>query len=383
MCLKFHLMVGFAMLAVANPLIAETVRWDVEARFGMNASGLQQAIDAAKRHFAQSPDDTVILELSEGNFWLERKQPGKGTLDLSGVKPGANGRLVFQGKGIDKTVLTFADDKHALFGRNVFRVTFTQMHMTRKKYTVSQGKVVKVQPGKVVLDIQNGFPTPDAIYNSLSKQGRFMRKYTNSRTDPHLVEKNNEQIPWKVAKHVGGQRWRLELKNKNLVANYRAGDLIGIKSKHSQGDEEWDGQTYWLYSGADVRFEKVKWTHKSRGVFRGGFQKVQFVDCLFDRAPPINGQTPCLAAPGGGPQIGQPNDPPTNGHLIRNCRFIALGDDAIAFFNATGEITDCYIRDSFVRGILVANGPNTVLERNQLIRCPVQVSKDWKFQYGE
>jgi hypothetical protein len=100
---------------------------------------------------------------------------------------------------------------------------------------------------------------------------------------------------------------------------------------------------------------------------------------VIDRAAAINGQTPCLATPGGGPQIGQPNDPATSGHLVKNCRFIALGDDAVAFFNATGKISGCYIRDSFVRGILVANAPRTVLENNTVIRCPVQKSKNWRF----
>jgi len=85
-----------------------------------------------------------------------------------------------------------------------------------------------------------------------------------------------------------------------------------------------------------------------------------------------------LAAPGGGPQIGQPNDPPTTGNLVKNCRFIASGDDAVAFFNASGEISGCFIRDAFARGILAANSPNAILTSNTVIRCPVQQSKDYQ-----
>jgi hypothetical protein len=251
--------------------------------------------------------------------------------------------------------------------------------MTRKDYTVSQGLVVETAPGKVVLEIQEGFPTPAMIFNPLSDQGRFLRRYTNSRTDPHVVQEDNEQIPWTRARHLDGRRWEIELKRKEQLATYAEGGLIGIKSKHSKGNTEFGGQTYWFYAGADFLFHSVKWTHKSRGVFRGGFEKVQLVDCVIDRAPAINGQTPCLATPGGGPQIGQPNDPATSGHVVKNCRFIALGDDAVAFFNATGMISGCYIRDSFVRGILVANAPETVLQKNTVIRCPVQKSKDWRF----
>jgi hypothetical protein len=367
------------MSALCLTAKSETLRWNVRDRFGVSAKGIQKAVSAAKIHFDNAANDVVILEFEKGSFWLEDNGPSKGIIDLSVIKPGPNGRLIFQGKGMDRTTLVFADNKHALYGRDVHRVTFADMHMTRKDYTVSQGLVVEVAPGRVVLDIHLGFPTPDMIFNPLSKQGRFLRRYTNSTTDPEVIEENNEQIPWTRSRHIDGRRWQLDLKQKNKVANYSKGNLIGIKSKHNKGDTEFGGQTYWFYSGSDFVFQSVKWTHKSRGVFRGGFENVQFVDCVIDRAPAINGQTPCLATPGGGPQTGQPNDPATSGHLVKNCRFIALGDDAVALFNATGKISGCYIRDSFVRGILVANAPRTVLENNTVIRCPVQKSKDWRF----
>ena len=155
---------------------AETLRWDVRAKYGVSAKGIQKAVNAAKVHFDKAPNDVVILEFEQGSFWLEDRGPGKGTIDLSGIKPRAKGRLVFQGKGMDRTTLVFADNKHALYGRDVHRVTFADMHMTRKDYTVSQGLVVEIAPGRVILDIHPGFPTPDMIFNPLSKQGRFLRR---------------------------------------------------------------------------------------------------------------------------------------------------------------------------------------------------------------
>lgn len=368
---------SFMTGTLAADATAETLKWNVRSKFGMSAQGIRQAILEAKTHFSNTPNDVVILELDEGWFYLEDKTAGKGTIDLSGVKPGPKGRLVFAGQGIDKTILAFSDNKHAIVGRDVYRVSMTHMHMTRKDYTVSQGLVVDKAPGKVVLEIQEGFPTPEMIFNPLSNQGRFLRRYTNSRSDPQLVQEDNEQIPWTRARHREGRQWEIELKKKNLLANYANGDLIGIKSKHG-GQTEFGGQTYWFMGGADFVFDSVKWTQKTRGVFRGGFQKVQLLNCVTDRSPPINGQVPCLAAPGGGPQIGQPNDPPTAGNVVKNCRFTASGDDAVAFFNASGEISDCRIRDAFCRGILVANSPNTVLTNNTVIRCPVQKSRDYR-----
>ena len=358
---------------------AETLQWNIQSKFGITAEGIKQAISAAKDHFATAPNDTLVFELPKGSFWLEDSGPNKGTIDLSGIKQGPEGRLVFQGKGIHETVLVFSDNKHALFGRDVYRVTFENMHMTRRNYTVSQGLVVRVEEDHVVLDIQPGFPTPDEIFNPLSNQDRYLRQYTNSKKNPKLIQENNEQVPWTHCEPIGGPRWKLYFRNHRVPINYTKGDLIGIKSKHSEGVTEFDGQAYWFYSGEDFLFKSIKWTHKSRGVFRGGFEKVQVVDCIVKRAAPIRGQDPCLATPGGGPQIGQPNDPKTSGHLVQNCRFVAPGDDAVAFFNATGTIRDCLIRDAFARGILVANAPKTSLINNTIIRCPTQFSKEWRF----
>lgn len=350
---------------------ATTVRWNVQNEYGMTADGIRQAIQAAKGHFRKTPDDTIILQLDAGTFNLGGKDSERGTIDLSGVKPGPEGRLVFQGAGMDKTVLVFSDNIHAIAGQNVFRVTMADMHMTRKNYTVSQGIVVEASKGKVVLDIQDGFPTPADIFDAASDQGRYLRRYTNSKTDPQLVVKNNSQFAWKAATPLEGRRWQLDLTKKSAVPNYSKGDLIGIKSKHG-------GQTYWLKGGSDFIFKSVKWTQKTRGVFRGGFDKIQILDCVTDRSAPIEGQTPCLASPGGGPQIGQPWDPPIAGNLVKNCRFVASGDDAVAFFHATGEISGCSIRDAFARGILLSNSPDVVTHDNTLVRCPIQRSKDHK-----
>jgi len=348
---------------------ADTLVWNVQKKYGITAEGVQQAVQAAKRHFRKTPNDQIVLEFDAGTFKLDGKDKSLGTIDLSGVKPGPQGRLVFKGAGIDKTTLVFSDNTHAISGRNVFRVTMSDMHMTRQNYTVSQGIVVGSSPGKVVLDIQAGFPTPMDIFNPQSDQGRYIRQYTNSKTDPQIVVENDIQLAWKTATHLGGQRWQLNLVKRRAVPVYAKGDLLGIKSKHG-------GQTYWFNKGSDFIFQSIKWTQKTRGVFRGAFDKIQILDCITDRSAPINGQTPCLVSPGGGTQIGQPWDPPTTGNIVRNCTFIASGDDAVAFFHGSGEISGCTIKDAFSRGILLANSPNTATKNNQLTRCPIQRSKD-------
>ena len=70
-------------------------------------------------------------------------------------------------------------------------------------------------------------------------------------------------------------------------------------------------------------------------------------------------------------QIGQPNDPPITGVIVRNHTSAGTGDDAVAFFNVVGgEVSGCHINDSFARGILLYKSTAT-LRDNVLVRDPV------------
>lgn len=357
----------FSLLATmtsATKASAATLVWQLGQKFAADQRGIALAIGSAKAHFVERPDDVVILRIPPGRFYLAAPPSGKGTIDLSGIQPGPQGRLVFQGAGKDRTTLVFNDNAHAILGKDVYRVSFIGMHMTRNTTYVTQGHVVDCPAGAVILEIQPGFPNPKEIFNRDSQQGRYLRAYTDSRTNPQLIEEDNRQVAWDSADYLGGTTWRINLRRRDLVAPYRKGELVAVKSKHG-------GQAYWFARGSDILFQDVKWTQESRGVFRNGFDKVHFVNCDIDRAPAIAGQTPCLSTPDGGPQIGQPGDPPTEGNVVEDCRFVATGDDSVAFFNGAGIIRNCHIQDSFGRGILLDNSPNVVLENNEVLRCPV------------
>ena len=362
LCVSFNLLYG--------PSFAATINWNLKTKYGsITQASIARAISDAKTYFVQHPDDTVVIEFDAGtNFLAAPTNRDKGILELSGVKPGPGGRLVFRGAGMDKTTLVFDPAVDQIYGRNVYRISFIGLHMTRKDYCVSQGHVVEVAPGRIDIEIQSGFPTPQDIYqdipNSKTEQGRWLRRYTDSLTDPQLIVDDNRQIAWKSASLVSSNRWRIYLVRSNEVANYKPGDLIGIKSKHG-------GQTYQLFGGSDFVFEDVKWTQVSRGVIRGGLNKIRITRCVIERAPAINGQTPCLSTPDGGPQIGQPDDPPTSDDLVEDCQITATGDDAVAFFHASGTIRNCRISDSFACGILLDNSPSTKLDNNTLTRCAV------------
>jgi len=359
-----HLSIMLAISWMAIPKVSATaVIWNLKSRFGdINQAAIVRAISEAKKYFAKHPSDTVVIEFDAGTYPLSAPTNGdKGIIELSGVKPGPAGRLVLRGAGMDKTTLVFDPAADQIYGKDVHQISFIGFHMTRKDYSVSQGHVMAVASGHIDLEIQSGFPTPQDIFNPDSGQGRYLRRYTDSRSDPQLILKDNDQIPWKTAQLIAGRRWRINLKQTTRLANYKPGDLVGIKSKHG-------GQTYWISGGSDFVFEEVKWTQESRGVFRGGFNKIRISRCVVERAPALEGQVPCLSTPGGGPQIGQPRDPPTAGNLVEDCSMTATGDDSIAFFNASGTIRNCHIADCFGRGILLYHSPVAHLENNTLIR---------------
>ena len=321
------------------------------------------AIGAAKADFAKRPDDVFVIRIPAGTFDLSSATSGNGAIDVSGIHPGDRGRLVIAGAGRDATTLVFDRGVNWIYGRQVFHVSFAAMRMASKQPTVSQGHVVSVAPGEVVMDLQAGFPTPKELFNEESGQGRFLRHYTDSRTDPQLVG-TETQYAWTAAAALGGARWRMTLTKKRETPPWKPGDLLAIKSKPT-------GNVYWLMGGSDVAFENVEWVGRSRGVFRGGLDRVHVADCLVQRGPAVDGQTPALSTPEGGPQIGQPDDPPTSGDVVERCTFVATGDDSIAFFNASGAARGNDIRDSFDRAILLYKSEGVTLSDDHVSRCPI------------
>lgn len=125
------------------------------------------------------------------------------------------------------------------------------------------GYVAEIGAGYVDLDIHDGFPTPGQLFSPSMTIGRFLRQFTDSKTDPHMVNLDNgahwpplinAQYPWLTTAAVPGhaRRWRMQLKDK-VRANYTLGVVLGVKSKTQ-------GQAYQLFGGNDVVFENVKWT---------------------------------------------------------------------------------------------------------------------------
>ncbi len=258
--LTFQILICFVL--TFNFSNANSIRWNVQERWDVNQNGIINAIIAAKDHFDSFSEDTIIVSFPAGTFDIGGNNSH--SIDVSNIKPGVAGRLIFEGAGKDKTTFIATDRKeHSIYGRNVYRITFKGIHFARDYNTVTQGTVVSVAPGEVILDLHKDFPTPDSLM-AIGRQnsaGCYLRKYTDDMDNPQIVEDNNKQQAWDTTGtyQINGRFWRIGLKNESAIAPYKQGDVIGVKLKHG-------GQTYWFSGGHDIAFEDCKWTQKTRGV---------------------------------------------------------------------------------------------------------------------
>jgi hypothetical protein len=353
-------------LLACLPARAATVEVDVAARYGgVSLGAIGRAISDARQRFSTGPDDTVILRLPAGEFALA-PEGETDSIDVSRIQPGPGGRLILQGAGSGKTTLVFNTHRDEIFGRNTNHVAFVGLHFTIGRMTVSQGLVEQASADSVVLRIDDGFPTPADLTSAALARGRYLRRCPGSGEAPHIDDAADDvQVPWLSAEPVAGTRWRLHIRPGRGRAPFRVGDRLAIKSKNDNGN------AYRFIGGSDVTFDDVAWTRVTRGVFRGGMSDVKILNSSILRDPPVHGRVPCLASAAGGPQIGQPRDAPTSGDIVRNFTAAGTGDDALAFFNASGSVSNVTIADSFARGILLYRSPGVTLSNVHVQQAPV------------
>eukprot|EP00051_Salpingoeca_urceolata_P029402 m.6700 g.6700 ORF g.6700 m.6700 type:complete len:415 (+) comp2714_c0_seq1:94-1338(+) len=383
------LMLLGVLVATLQPCACDTVVIDVIKQFGgVTQSTLHRAVAAAGSHFASGghkANDEVVVYIGPGT-WVVSPQTDDG-FDITGITPGPQGRLVIAGAGMNATTLSFSNrHNHTMRGRHVYRLTVRDIHFTRNYPTVSQAKptfpaiqlgtIKKIGPGFVDVDIHHGFATPQSLYDPCMTHGRFLREFDTDRDDPKLIAPEhckewppleNQQVEWESVTSLSGALWRFHLARPAWVANFTVGNVAGIKSKQC-------AQAYWFEGGDDIAFHRVKWTKISRGIFRGGINNIHIADTMILRGNKVGGRTPCMSTYGGGPQLSGDFGAGGNYNITVERHYAeGTGDDSVALFsnveNAT--ISDCYIRDSFARGILLVNSSKAKLRNNVVIRCPI------------
>lgn len=346
----------FALLALTPA--AHGVEIDLQRQYGVTVRGLQRAINDARQTFLRTPDATVVIRIGEGTFALDDDH-ARAAIDLSGLVPGGRGRLVIAGAGMDRSRLVVAERLVGVYGRDVHRLVVQDLQFSRPARTVTQGRVTATGPGSVTLEFDRALPTPADLVDP-TPLGHWLRRCLPDALS--FPADSNLQQAWTAAERTADGRWRFTLQ-RDATPPWQVGDTLAVKSKHG-------GNAYWFHGGDDVTFQRVRWLDESRGTFRGGMSGIRILDSRIERVPDAAGHRTCLATPDGGPQIGQPDDPPTTDVLVQGNDFEGTGDDAIALFNASGTVADNHVADSFARGILLNHSEGTVLRGNEVLRSP-------------
>jgi hypothetical protein len=359
-------LVGALGLWAGGSAAAATLNVDIQKKYGaVTLSSINRAIDEARAHFAASPNDIVVLNVPAGVFTLDLAAGAPTLIDVSNVTPGPGGQLVLRGAGKDRTTLVFDADHPQMLGSNTHRVAFEGLHFTSNHLRASQGHVVQALEDAVDVQLEPGFPTPAEMADPNAARGAYLRRCTDSATAPQLEPDDNVQVHWWRAEPVAPRVWRFDLRRHPDSAKLPVGSLVAIK-----GWSRPDG-TFQFVNSSDLTFDDVEWTRATRGVFRGGTYNVKLLNSAIARDPPTEGHVPCIESSGGGPQFGQPRDPPMTGIVVRNFTAAGTGDDALGFFNASGTLDHVRVTDAFARGILLFRSSGMALNDVETERAPI------------
>ncbi|MGI2258689.1 hypothetical protein [Shewanella sp. GXUN23E] len=322
-------------------------------------------------------NSVATITLPAGRFYLESNPDAAGTLLFNELYTGKSGKLVFRGQGRGKTTLVFNDfEQVALFGKMVNGLTLQDMHFTRAAYSATQGNVVSSRPGEIIIDIHDGYPSPEFLWR-FRDLGHYLRRATNSTTEPLIIQTNNDQVKYGYRgglayppQFVDGNKWLFYLADEKLdlaSRGYKPGDYVAIKAKKS-------GFPYQFLGGERLTMDNVKWTHSTRGIIRGAtdndgnqvaFNDISISNCLIATTKGIAGQAPILSASGGGIQLNQPDDLPMNNISVSNCRLDSTGDDNLALFNVNNvRLENIKSINAFARSILVTTRARNVCAEN-------------------
>ncbi len=329
----------------------------------INQANLAKVILEADKIFDTNPNARVVIKLPAGRFDITGKHNSNGSIELNGITPGATGRLIIRGAGIDATTLVQDHDLAGIFSHSPSKhITIENLHLTTPKMKVTQGWITKISGNTIWLRVPPGFPTPTSLWESRTfGVGKYLREATNSNTSPQFIP-GEGQVPY-TAVVQEGDLFKVTL-GRDAPSTWTVGDLLAYKSKNG-------GSAYFIMGAEDWVFNNVRWSGETRGVFRGGPKHLRFTNVEIRRPLPINGVQPILTSPAGGPQINQPSD--TRGSDVVFDHFMAegTGDDAVAFFNmGTSVVKNSTIKNSFARGININNSDVTTND-DVLINAPL------------
>lgn len=330
---------------------------------------IADAIEAVRRSLAAHPASRHVIQLPAGTFDMTLTGTQAAAIDVSRLDA-CPGGLVVRGRGMDRTVLVKDNDGVGVLGRASSCITIEGLTLRQARLEVSQGTVVSVSPGELVVELPRGFPSfrdlagVDPTRDRNGRAIRWLKHFVMAGGTPRIVE-GEKPVRWTGAEPIGtdGRRWRVRIDDGRPGGTaWKPGDLLSVTAKSG-------GQAYRFTTGHDIGFVGVRWLGDARGKFRF-VDRVTIRDSVIEPPAPIGGVPFLLAGSGGGPQIGHPGDPLVTGNVVENNRFVRSGDDAVAMMDASGVVRNNRISDA-TRGILIVGKGQVTLEGNVLERAPV------------
>lgn len=345
-------------------------------------ASIAAAVRDARAALQRSPGSSYTIRLPAGTFDISGLDgtTGGASIDLSRLDA-CPGTLTIAGAGMTRTTIVTDDRLVGISGRQTSCVTIADLTMSRRKPDATQGVVVSSTPESVTLDVPQGFPDPASLVPEervVNRQGRetirrYLKKYAQTPAGPQAIP-GRTQVMWQSATRVPGaaNRWRIDLVIRGRMPDYRPGELLGIKSKNGF-------DAYRFVGGQKITFSGVRWMMETRGVFRR-VNNVTIQNCSIVRPAPINGVRFAMASSTGGPQIGQPTDPMTEGHVVTGNEFEGTGDDALLFAHANGVVRDNRISDTWGSAMRIYESPGLQVGTNMLTRSLILREADDKLE---
>jgi hypothetical protein len=361
---------------------AATHVWNVHSLYGgIDGAKLQAAVNSAVSYRSSNPNDTVILNLNAGTYFIEEE------VNIDNLPSGGTGWLIIRGQGIGATELVdteYADNGGVTFeGSKVHRLKISDMSISGERMTGSQGSVVALTSSQVDIELDAGFPVPTELFETETQTANKMRLMDDSDPDnPHYVEyPGNDHYSYRISwqgsdtgslpVHLYDRVWRFFT---NEDPPYQVGDRLAISSKSKRSNWGSFGK-----GGSNIVFEnlalkrlgRIKFRHQNAATWDG----IRFTNVSISRSQ-TNGITQ-LYSTDAGPQFGHdPDGGSVQNLVVENCDFRGTTDDGSAFQLVTsGYATGNRWEDG--GGTLVGQNctAGLVFSNNVHYHCPLEENR--------
>lgn len=276
---------------------------------------------------------------------------------------------------------TTDEDTITFYGSSLDHLTMKDFSLTADRIFSTQGTVVSVAQGKVVIQLDEGYPGIDELFETETTEANKMRLIDDGNPDdPNFVLGPDDDLyyyrwSWQGSEtgfgpeNLGNGEWKFFLVRDEVPPN-KVGDRMAISSKCGQSN--WGMFDGGELGGTDLVFENIELTRLGRIKFRRGWNGIRFNNVSIARRK-WQGIT-AFYSTDAGPQLGHDEDEvPLKNVIMENCSFVGTTDDATAAQRViSGGFSNNYWEDG--GGVLMGEhvGCDVEVYDNEHNCCPLE-----------